>query len=642
MLHELITDEYTALAVEYSSFVKEKKLSKPYTTHTFILTDGSAVFSSAARAFCAVTPKKGTYATTAAAVAPEDVSTFETPGKKKETSHFIAFADTLDIRYRDERCADGFVSALSVFIDRSAAYKEPLCSVCITVPMPQSLAGGITKLAEREYLCYLAANQDDPAAALAQKIIDLCRTKSREQDKKIILYLCDNIIAPDCASLSFSDIDPFGIVNNAVENGTITITDGDYNAYFGCTYIRDVYSSVLHGRRVAQSGHIYNICAMHVCAADMKMALANALPGKFKLNCSRSCLAAATHTGLDSLKYMSMYDDGQTAWAPSIDLEEIMYRLACICTDTPYDMGRLLEVYNGRLPRMKAVNIDMLKTFDEICRRHDIQYFLAAGTLLGAVRHHDVIPWDDDFDIGMLREDYKKLCKILDSELPGKYIFSHPGNESGSNYWIDKVRVRETYYTTPYFANFQNPDGVFIDIFIYDITSNKKLSQKLHIMEVQAYCLMISTKWTNTARQGRYGKISKVLRPFLKLVPMKLLLWLFNARAGKYRRKEKSEYVIDTVGLNINRGALPLECVNEVTYIDFLGVQLPIPRNYEMYLTHFYGKNHMSLPPVSSRISGHNFRRLDFGEYLYSDECTGIIPSIDLRGELFEIPTVRD
>ncbi len=637
LLHELITDEYTALAVEYSSFVKEKKLTNPYKKHCFVMTDGSAVFASAPRAFCGVKPKQGTMDTTSAEVLPEEVSSFSTPGKKKDSALFVAFADTLNEKYSDKSNAEGYLEALCTYINRSAAYKNAQCAVCITVPMPQSLEGGITKLAEREYLCYLASHQDNPHAAFAQGIIDLCRNLCREKGRNIVLYMCDNIIAPDCVSMSFEGIDPAKIVDEAVQNGVVCITDYDYNAYFGCTYIRDVYSSILHGTRVSRNGHIYSISAMNVCAADMKMALAKAFPDRFRLDCRRSSIEHTSHTGLDQLKYISMYE-GNIAWSPSITLDEIMYRLTCIRLDTEYDMGRLLEVYNGRLPRMKAVNIEMLRTFDEICRKHDIQYFIAAGTLLGAVRHHDVIPWDDDFDIGMLREDYKKLCKVLDSELPDKYIFSHPGNESGSNYWIDKIRVRESYYTTPYFANFQNPDGVFIDIFIYDITSNKKLWQKFHIMAVQAYCLMISTKWTNGPRPGRYGKISKILYPFLKLVPMKLLLKLLNGTAGKYRRTKKSKYVIDTVGLNINKGALPLECVDEVIYTDFLGVQLPIPKNYEKYLTHFYGKNHMSLPPVSSRISGHNFRRLDFGEYLYSDEYKGLIPKIDLRGELYEIP----
>lgn len=641
MLHELITDEYTALAVEYAAYVKEKKLADPYKIHTFVMTDGSAVFSSAARAFRAVKPKQGTYSTTCDEVLPENAADFPTPGKKKDSALFIAFADSLDDRYTSKENADRFLAALGTYIDRCTAYKNAQCAVCITVPMPLSLENGITKLAEREYFCYLAAHLDDPHAAFAQRVLDLCRDKCRLEGRSITLYMCDNIIGPDCSSLSFAGADPARIVDEAIRTGIVRITDEDYSSYFGCTYIRDVYSAILHGTRVVKSGHVYNISAINACAADMKLALADAFSDRFRLVCERGAVEHTSHTGLDWLKYISLYSDNKP-WKPTFDLGEIMYRLACIGLDCEYAMERLLGVYNGRLPRMKTVNLEMLKEFDAICRRHGIQYFIAAGTLLGAVRHHDVIPWDDDFDIGMLREDYKKLCKVLDSELPGKYIFSHPGNESGSNYWIDKIRVRETYYTTPYFADFTNPDGVFIDIFIYDITSNKKFWQKFHIMTIQAFCLMISTKWTDGPRPGRYGKISKILHPFLKLVPMKLLHAMLNASAGKYRRRKNSKYVVDTVGLNINKGALPLECVDEVIYTDFLGAQLPIPKNYEKYLTHFYGKKHMSLPPVSSRISGHNFRRLDFGEYLYSDECTGAIPKIDVRGELYEVPVNRN
>ncbi len=637
-MHELITDEYTALSAQYKQHIKIYKLVRPYRNHYIVMTDESPVFASAAKTFSAVKPSVGKFKAQCTEVSMDSVASFKAPGKKQDTSLFMAFADSLEKKYETAAAADRFITALDKFLSGMKAYKDSRCAVCVTVPMPQRLEGGVLKLAEREYLAYLAANRDNPHAGFVQRIVDLCRNRCRNDDLNIVLYFFDNIIGPDCSSISMDGLDPAGIVSEAMSSGMVSVSDEDYSSYFGCTYIRDVYAAVLYGMPKVKKGHIYNVSTLHISKADMKLALAKAHSDRLGLSCSRKSGLSPSHTGLDQLKFNSLFFSSG-GFEGNVDTEEFMYRLGCICIDREYDMGRMLEVYNGKLSRVKAVEFSMLKKFDEICRKHNIQYFVAAGTLLGAVRHHDVIPWDDDFDIGMLREDYIKLCKVLDSELPEDYIFSHPGNGSKSEYWIDKIRLRETYYTTQYFDNFTIPNGVFLDIFVYDKTSDNKKKQYRHILSINAIALMISTKWTGAPRPGRHYKLSRFMLPFLKLVPMKFLHWLFDRNAAKYGKLKNCKYVVDTVGLNIGKGAFPLDCVNEVIYTDFLGMQVPIPKNYVGYLSHFYSKDYMSLPPVSSRVSGHSFRRLDFGEYLYSDEYTGVIPRIDIRGELYEIPT---
>ena len=73
-----------------------------------------------------------------------------------------------------------------------------------------------------------------------------------------------------------------------------------------------------------------------------------------------------------------------------------------------------------RIEQVQAANLEVLKEVDRICRKHGIQYLLDAGTLIGAVRHHGFIPWDDDVDIAFLRQDYEKFIKVAKKELPDR------------------------------------------------------------------------------------------------------------------------------------------------------------------------------------------------------------------------------
>ncbi len=86
-----------------------------------------------------------------------------------------------------------------------------------------------------------------------------------------------------------------------------------------------------------------------------------------------------------------------------------------------------------RLRQCQLVMLRMLKIFDYLCNKHEIQYFLVGGSLLGAVRHKGFIPWDDDFDLGMTRENYEKFLDMAVPELPKDIFFQTPETSTSSS-----------------------------------------------------------------------------------------------------------------------------------------------------------------------------------------------------------------
>ena len=90
-----------------------------------------------------------------------------------------------------------------------------------------------------------------------------------------------------------------------------------------------------------------------------------------------------------------------------------------------------------------VVLLEMLKDIDALCRKHNIPYFLNGGTALGAVRHKGFIPWDDDADISMMREDFDRFREVIKTDLPDKYVAQCFANDRRYNVLIPGMKIRK-------------------------------------------------------------------------------------------------------------------------------------------------------------------------------------------------------
>ena len=141
-----------------------------------------------------------------------------------------------------------------------------------------------------------------------------------------------------------------------------------------------------------------------------------------------------------------------------------------------------LSHYNpegSTLRRAQLRMLEILKVVDDICTKHGIQYTLDGGTLIGAVRHGGFIPWDDDIDINVTREDLAKLRKILPRELPSHLVYQDYFTDPYYPTLIAKVRERDSYMYEEPCTDRLKEKGIFIDIIPIEEVPNLAWKAKL-------------------------------------------------------------------------------------------------------------------------------------------------------------------
>jgi phosphorylcholine metabolism protein LicD len=165
------------------------------------------------------------------------------------------------------------------------------------------------------------------------------------------------------------------------------------------------------------------------------------------------------------------------------------------------------------LRQCQLVMLRMLKIFDYLCAKHQIKYFLTGGSLIGAVRHHGFIPWDDDLDVGMTRYNYEKFIRQAVPELPDDIFFQNIETDAfyRQKDYVD-ARLRDKYSSYTHQGEKKTPwhDGLQVDIFVYD---HSFLPHNFFVITQN-----ILLKWLNN-----YKKRAAILKWIAKFSPFRLV-----------------------------------------------------------------------------------------------------------------------
>ena len=270
------------------------------------------------------------------------------------------------------------------------------------------------------------------------------------------------------------------------------------------------------------------------------------------------------------------------------------------------------------LNKVHDVEVEILDEIVRICKKHNIAYYLIGGTLLGAIRHKDFIPWDDDLDIGMLREDYEKFLEIALYELSDKYYLETRKYNKKFYLQFSKVKKNYTDFKEDFIKNLDCHKGIFVDIFPFDNIKNP--SSK--ITKLRGAFITYGTQTVFV--KYKFMKLKDCHRPlfcfFYRILPLSLI---FKIQAYLMTRdnKKNTDYLSNYVGrYSITKESFEKKYAEESVLVDFHGKKYNAFKEYDKYLTGVYG-DYMKLPPEEERINhcpvdidfehGKNIRTID-------------------------------
>lgn len=269
----------------------------------------------------------------------------------------------------------------------------------------------------------------------------------------------------------------------------------------------------------------------------------------------------------------------------------------------------LIQVSKEDKRRIQSLELEIMEEIDRICKKYNIKYTLAYGTLIGAIRHNGFIPWDDDIDIAMLRPEFNKFREVCKTELGDRFFYQSHKTDPEYYYLFDKVRLNNTIFKESFLSKYKIHHGVYIDIFPVDYMAKKTICKKLQYSMFRILKAGLASKYLMLrAREGKKKYQAAALRVIFFPFSIDFLYRLSEKIATKYLNSGSNTVINFFTPYRLK------EIFNESVYKEydehiFEGRNFSIIKNYDLFLKQIYG-NYMQLPPVEKRDTRHTITEL--------------------------------
>lgn len=304
----------------------------------------------------------------------------------------------------------------------------------------------------------------------------------------------------------------------------------------------------------------------------------------------------------------------------------------------------IMEMSQDDLHKMHRLQLMILTEVDRLCRQHNIKYTLCGGSLLGSIRHKGFIPWDDDIDISMLREDYDRFCKICEEELDkSKFFLQNTDTDPEYRFIYGRMLLNGTSYVRYGQEHMKFKNGIFIDIFPRDgcsdniilfkiqrslgylmrkmlyspigVVRTRKLSSKIAFRVLSCFPRSFPLSILSFIQKMNFGKDTEVVYCYgLMGYTEKRKLDMGKAAYREYRKSLKSETPEQKAERKVREKGLKRVFFEEISDRDFDGVKVMVTDHYDTWLKYNY-EDYMKLPPEDKRKVHQCASYFSFGDY---------------------------
>ncbi|MGI6180370.1 LicD family protein [Butyricicoccus intestinisimiae] len=278
----------------------------------------------------------------------------------------------------------------------------------------------------------------------------------------------------------------------------------------------------------------------------------------------------------------------------------------------------LKEASPKQVKALQAKALEILQYFQGFCNQYGLVFYICGGCCIGAIRHKGFIPWDDDIDVFMKRDDYEKLPTLWNKYADTMH-YSYCRTTATQNYHNIGASIRDnnTTFINAHSVNDDINHGLQIDIIPLDVCPTSKIERLSQIFFAMLYSLYNAQRLPDN--QGKLLRIlSKVM---LKIVPSKKIrykIWSFAQKRMTRWNGKSTGYITEICsGFRYMKNKYPESYFSQPIMKEFENIKVPLPTDYDGYLKMAFG-DYLTLPPKEKQIAKHNTVLVDL-EHSYKD-----------------------